>query len=93
MPPPIGADIQYLVPRFQKQLSGDEALFRLLGLVQAGAGGGEIIAGISLIGVKEQIVKVPGQVVMTGGVEARPAGRVPLLQPAQQPIDPPGGPL
>ena len=30
---------------------------------------------------------------MMGGVEARPAGRVPLLQPAQQPIDPPGGPL
>ena len=63
---------------------------RILGPI---AGGGEISAGILLIGVREEIVKVPGQVLMTGGVEARPAGRVPLLQPARQPIDPHGGPL
>jgi hypothetical protein len=80
-PAPARADVEHALSRLDGELGGKVALLGELRLLEIGALG-EVAARILPVGIEEEVVDGPVDVVVVRNVAPRPSGRVELPQAA-----------
>ena len=81
---PSAADVEHALIRLDQQLGGEVALLGELGVVERRIRRLEVRAAVLHVGVEEEAIEPPVEIVVTGDVALRPRSRVELLEVAEK---------